>query len=430
MSEQVKEQATAFSYQPIKGGGVSSAKGFRASGMHAGFKKKAQSLDFALVLADETCPCAAVFTKNSFCAAPVSVCREYLERSGGYARAIILNAGNANASTGAPGIETVHAVTAETAQLIGCAPEEVLAASTGVIGVYILKERFDENIEDLLELADIEGGHSAALAIMTTDTIPKEHALSYLSADPDYAGIRFTLGGMAKGAGMIMPDMATLLVALTTDAPLSPELAQKALVAAVGKSFNKVTIDSDTSTNDSCFLMASGKALPARADDAAPSGFAEGSIAYGEFCAALEALCVWLARQIALDGEGATRLVTVNVNGAASEADADLAARAVANSPLVKTAIFGRDANWGRIAMALGKSGAAFRPENVSIDLLGIPVCRDGLAQAFDEVQAKRRFEAPEIVIDVDLGAGSAATTLWTCDLTHDYISINGDYRS
>ena len=224
---------------------------------------------------------------------------------------------------------------------------------------------------------------------------------------------------------MRRPDVPLSSLLTKCDAPVSAPALHRALVHAVNRSFNKVTVDSDTSTNDSCFLFASGAAAPAGASAFDPDG-----PAFARFQAALVEVCETLARMMAADGEGATRLVTVNVTGAANDADADLAARAVANSPLVKTAVCGRDANWGRIAAAIGKSGAVFRQEDASIDIMGLPVCRGGLAQAFDEDEALRRFEQPEIVIDVDLGAGEARTTVWTCDFTHEYITINGDYRS
>ena len=229
---------------------------------------------------------------------------------------------------------------------------------------------------------------------------------------------------MAKGSGMIMPNMATMIAVVTTDAPVRDDMLHRCLVRAVQSSFNKVTVDSDTSTNDSCFLLASGKAA-----DGQPC-FSEGSPALAAFQCALDGVCQSLARQMAADGEGATRLVTVTVSGAASVQDADAAARTVANSPLVKTAIFGHDANWGRIAAALGRSGAAFAQEDVAISIMGIPVCQCGLTVPFDEDEALRRFQAPEVVIEADLGAGECSTTVWTCDFTHDYVSINGDYRS
>lgn len=412
----------------VDGGGVASAQGFRAAGMHAGFKKAKNDLDLALVLADEPCSAAGVFTKNIFCAAPVQVSKAHLGGLGyGKAQAIIINAGNANASSGAPGLATAQNSTKLVADTLGCSAENVLVASTGVIGVPLPLELFEENVDELVASANSQGAHDAAQAIMTTDTQAKEYALSFTSADPDFAGKVFTVGGMAKGSGMIMPDMATMIAVLTTDAPVEPALLHAALKAAVNVSFNKVTVDSDTSTNDTCFIMASGKAIGSTSSSLIEES---DSVAYLELLEALSRVCTELARMIAIDGEGATKLVTVKVGGAVSESDADLAARAVANSPLVKTAIFGHDANWGRIAMAIGKSGAAFQQEKVSIDLLGLPVCRAGLSVPFDEDEALRRFEAAEITIDIDLGAGSAETTIWTCDLTHEYISINGDYRS
>lgn len=414
-----------FQIIPIASGGVTTPKGFRANGVHAGFKKKADTCDLALIIGDESYPTAGVFTKNVFCAAPITVSREHLGTSRGYCRAVVINAGNANAATGNRGLETARQTARIAAECIGCKPDEVLVASTGVIGVPLETTLFDGAMERLIGDAGIDGGRKAALSIMTTDTRPKEYAVSFVSADPQYGGIEFTVGGMAKGSGMIMPDMATMIAVLTTDVPLGSELLHKALVEAVKVSFNKVTVDSDTSTNDCCFIMASGKAC--RSD---LRGFSEESPVYREFLFALKRVCKVLAREIAVDGEGATRLITVQVTGAADETDADKAARAVANSPLVKTAVFGHDANWGRIAMALGKSGAHFNQENVTIVFAGLTVCENGLAVPFDEEEALRRFESPEIAIDVDLGAGAAETTIWTCDYSHDYITINGDYRS
>ena len=353
----------------VEGGGVTSALGFKAAGVHAGFRKNPERFDMALVVADQPCACAGTFTQNVFCAAPV-------------------------------------------------------VASTGVIGQHLPLDPFKTGVPAALSVLSRDGGNDAARAIMTTDTHPKEAAVAFTVDDPAYEGIVFTVGGMAKGSGMIMPNMATMISVLSTDAPLTADVLHGALVAAVGKSFNKVTVDSDTSTNDSCFLLASGAAAPG-----APS-FAPGSAAYAAFEGALQAVCINLARQMAEDGEGATRLVTVNVTGAANAEDADRAARTVANSPLVKTAITGHDANWGRIAGAIGRSGATLRQQDAAIDIMGLPVCRGGLTVPFDEDEALRRFEQPEIVIDIDLGAGDAATTMWTCDFSHEYITINGDYRT
>lgn len=409
-----------------KKGGVTSPRGFRAGGIHAGFKKKDGAKDLALVVADEPCSTAGAFTKNIFCAAPVQLCKEYLgEHSCGKAQALVLNSGNANAATGAPGLTIARNTTKCAAKLIRCAAQEVLVASTGVIGVEP-PPFFSKGLAELVNVVSDEGGHEAAEAIMTTDTRAKECAISWKSSDPEYADSEFCVGGMAKGSGMIMPDMATMLAVLTTDVPFSPVLLRKTLCASIAKSFNKVSVDSDTSTNDSCFAMASGKTN----NNKKMSYINEDSILFQEALHAFDAVAIELARAIASDGEGATKLVSVNVEGAASESDADKAARAIANSPLVKTAIFGHDANWGRVAMAIGKSGASFKQEDVSIDFAGIPVCRKGLTMPFDEQEALRRFEAPEIIIWVDLGAGTFQTTIWTCDYSHDYITINGDYRT
>ena len=407
-------------------GGVTAARGFRASGVHAGFRKDPERRDLALVVADEPCACAAVFTENVFCSAPVTVSREHLEGRGyGTARAVVVNSGNANAATGEPGLEAARETARIAGDAVGCPASEVLVASTGVIGVQLPLAPFGTGLPAAVSLLSADGGADAARAIMTTDTRPKEAAATFSGDGVGYEGCTFTVGGMAKGSGMIMPNMATMIAVLATDAPIAPNALHEALVRAVGRSFNKVTIDSDTSTNDSCFLFANGDAAPAGAEAFDPDG-----AAFARFEEALTDVCETLARSMAADGEGASRLVTVHVTGAASDEDADLAARAVANSPLVKTAVCGRDANWGRIAAAVGKSGAAFRQEDVDIDIMGLPVCRGGLAQAFDEDEALRRFEEPEIAIDVDLGAGEAETTVWTCDFTHEYITINGDYRS
>lgn len=418
-------QAPEQAFPVVPDGGVTTPRGFRAAGVHAGFRADPQRLDLALVAADEPCACAAVFTRNVFCSAPVTVSREHLENDGyGTARAVVINSGNANAATGERGLEAARESARMVGEALGCPACEVMVASTGVIGVHLPLEPFSSGIPQAISALSYAGGNDAAHAIMTTDTHPKQAAVTFLGDDIGYPGCTFSVGGMAKGSGMIMPNMATMISVLTTDAPVQPDVLKVALTCAVNRSFNKVTVDSDTSTNDSCYLFASGAAAPG-----APS-FALGSPAYERFEQALMTVCEDLARHMAADGEGATRLVTVNVTGAATEADADTAARAVANSPLVKTAICGHDANWGRIAMAIGKSGATFAQECVAIDIMGMPVCRAGLTVPFDEDEALRRFEQPEIIIDVDLGAGEAATTVWTCDFTHEYISINGDYRS
>lgn len=423
---------TELTFNTIEGGGVASARGFKAGGIHAGFRDDPDRLDMALVEADELCPAAGVFTQNVFCAAPVLASREHLDGCGfGLARAMVINSGIANAATGTVGLERARATAALVADVIGCAEEDVLVASTGVIGQQLDITPFNTGVPALYaELqesgASDESGHKAARAIMTTDTVPKEYAVSYTSADPAFEGCEFRVGGMAKGSGMIMPNMATMISVLTTDAPVPANLLHEALTEAVNCSFNKVTVDGDTSTNDTCVTFASGKA----AEGKDKATFTKDSVAFSEFKAALREVTQHLARAMARDGEGATKLVTVVVRGAANDAEADAAARTVANSPLVKTALYGHDANWGRIAGALGRSGAQFKQENVDIDIMGMPVLRAGLPVPFDEEEALRRFEASEIVLEADLGAGSAETTMWTCDFSHEYVSINGDYRS
>lgn len=409
----------------IEGGGVTSAAGFKAVGVHAGFRDDPDRLDMALVVADEPAACAATFTQNVFCAAPVTVSREHLDGvSYGTARALVVNSGTANAATGTLGLENARETARIVGDALGCPAPEVLVASTGVIGVHLDVSVFEHAVPAAVEKLSADGGADAARAIMTTDTHPKEAAVSFSGEGVGFPDCTFTVGGMAKGAGMIMPNMATMISCITTDAPIAPDVLHHALKTVVPQTFNKVTVDSDTSTNDCCFLMASGAAAPAG------SRIDLGSPAYLLFERALLAVCNTIARGMAADGEGATRLVTVNVMGARDDAQADMAARTIANSPLVKTAIFGHDANWGRIAAAAGRSGAEFDQYGVSIDIMGLPVLRAGLPVPFDEEEALRRFERPEVEIDIDLGAGTASTTIWTCDFSHDYVTINGDYRT
>ncbi|MBM6775306.1 bifunctional glutamate N-acetyltransferase/amino-acid acetyltransferase ArgJ [Olsenella profusa] len=411
----------AFGFEPCDGG-VCAADGMRAAGVSAGFRKNPNRLDLALVVADESCVVAGTFTTNRFCAAPVTLSRERAAR--GRARAVVLNSGNANAATGEPGLEVARRSAEIVAAELGCAPEDVLVASTGVIGAQLPIAPFETGVPAAARALapTAAAAHDAACAVMTTDTHPKE--VAFCGAVPDGRGGEVTVhvGGFVKGSGMIQPNMATMLAVLSTDAPLTAEAAHQALLDAVRVSFNKVTVDSDTSTNDTALLFATGAAGGEKIGPDSP--------AYPAVAAAVRGACTELARQIAADGEGATKLVTVNVLGAASDADADTVARAIANSPLVKTAIFGHDANWGRVAAAAGKCGVPFDQRLVDIDLLGVPVCRAGLTVPMDEDDMLRRFDAPEVEITVSLNAGTSCTRIWTCDLTHDYVTINGDYRT
>ena len=412
--------AADYGFVPCEGG-VCAARGIAAAGIAAGFRNDPNRRDLALVAARESCVCAATFTTNRFCAAPVQISRERAAR--GRARAVILNSGNANASTGAPGLETARKSTALVAKELGCPEEEVLVGSTGVIGMQLALDHFYTGVPAIVAALDEtpEAAHNAARAVMTTDTVPKESSYEG-SISAGEGSVTVHVGGFVKGSGMIQPNMATMLSVLSTDAPLTAEAAHAALLSAVKASFNKVTVDSDTSTNDTCILFATGEAGGPTIDEDSP--------AYPAVAAAIRAVCEDLARKIAADGEGATKLVTVDVLGAATVEDAETVARSIANSPLVKTAIFGHDANWGRVAAAAGKCGIVFDQYNVDIDLLGVPVLRAGLPLPMDEDDMLRRFEGPEVAIAISLGEGDASARIWTCDLTHEYITINGDYRT
>ena len=395
----------SFGFSPCEGG-VCAAAGMRAAGISAGFRKNPERKDMALVVSDKTCVCAATFTQNRFCAAPVQVSRA--RAASGHARAVVLNSGNANAATGEPGLRCEKAC-ALVAEALNCDEKDVLVASTGVIGVQLPFEPYVTGVPAIVDAlaASPAAAHDAACAVMTTDTHPKEVAFAGPVPQADGGTVTVHVGGFVKGSGMIQPNMATMLCVLSTDAPVTPEAAHAALLSAVRQTFNKVTVDSDTSTNDTCILFATGAAGGDAIDEASPAFPA-----------------------VAADGEGSTKLVTVDVLGAATQADADKVAFAIANSPLVKTAIFGHDANWGRVAAAAGKCGVPFSQEDVDIDFMGVPVLRAGLPVPMDEDDMLRRFEQPEIDIAISLGAGEAHSRVWTCDLTHDYVKINGDYRT
>ena len=411
-------------FKVIKNGGVTTPSGFKAAGVHAGFRKNPGRKDFALVVSDFPAKTTGTFTQNTFCAAPVIFCREQLGCEDAICgvkqmRAIAVNSGNANAATGAEGLKVTEKSAEIVAKELGVDVTEVLMASTGVIGVQLPLEPFAEGVPLAVRSLSEDGGTDAARAIMTTDTRYKQVAVEVSGSELGLDGT-YHIGGMVKGSGMIQPNMATMIAVITTDVPLSDNFMTHAFKDAVNHSFNCVTVDSDTSTNDTAIFMTSGK------EDELEEGTKEAEV----FAEALNFVCVELAKKIAVDGEGATRVVQVSVEGAASDDEAGVAARAVANSPLVKTAIAGHDANWGRVAAALGKSGATFKQENCDIDFLEMPVLRRGLPVEFDEQEALRRFEETQVNIDCNLGEGEGRAVIWTCDLTHDYISINADYRS
>jgi glutamate N-acetyltransferase/amino-acid N-acetyltransferase len=395
-------------------GGVTAPKGFLAAGVSAGIKKSGRA-DVMLLVADHAVPGAAVYTTNAVPAAPVVVSRAHTAH--GHVRAAVTNSGNANACTGAQGLVDARATAAAVAESLGCAAEEVVVASTGVIGVPLPLEKVVAGVSAAAAALSEEGGPSAAEAILTTDTFAKQCAVVFT-----LDGVDYSVGGMAKGSGMIQPNMATMLAFVTTDAPLTVAACAAALRAAAARTFNRITVDSDTSTNDMCLLMASGAA--------GGEGIGVHDARFAVVSAAVHHVCGELARMIVRDGEGATKFVEVTVRGAATEADAEAAAFAIANSPLCKTALFGGDANWGRVAMAIGKSGARVDPNAFDVVFAGIPTCIAGAAIDFDEGAATEALSRRDVDILVDLHVGAGEATVWTCDLSYEYVRINGEYRS
>lgn len=375
-------------------------------------------LDVALLEFARGSTVAGVLTRSLTAAAPVERCRAHL--GGGKIRAILVNAGNANAFTGRAGEAAVDRCLAATAKRIGCRPREVFVASTGVIGEPLPDERITGRLGELAGALDADGWALGARAIMTTDTFPK-----LATRRADIGGVPVTLNGIAKGSGMIAPDMATLLAFVATDARIPAAVLQAALANAADRSFNAITIDGDTSTSDTLLLVATG-AGPRHRPVRAP-----GEAHFADFRAKLEDLLVDLACQVVRDGEGARKFVTVTVTGAASSRAARAIGLAVANSPLVKTAIAGEDANWGRIVMAVGKSGQRANRDRLAISIGGVAIAAEGArVEGYDEAPVARHMKGSEIDIAVDVGIGRGHARVWTCDLTHGYIDINADYRS
>ncbi len=398
-------------------GGVCSAKGFRAAGVAAEIKYKGRN-DVALLVADAPCAAAAVFTTNRVAAAPVLYDREIVK--GGKVQAILANSGCANACTGEQGLKDAKLSALVTAGELGIDPRHVLVASTGVIGRPLPMDRLLAGLKSAKAALGRTAAHGLAAekAVMTTDTRPKEACVTTV-----IGGRKVTVGGMAKGSGMIEPNMATMLGFVTTDAAITSAMLRRALRLAIAKSFNSLVVDGDESTNDSVFLLASGAAGNAP--------ITRGGADFEAFRAALEAVCVSLARQMATDGEGATKFVTVTVKGAKSEKDAARAARAVAKSPLAKTSWFGRDPNWGRVLAAVGYSGAAVEDMRAEVFYDGVWAFRRG--EVADEKQLAKlakvlKKDAFEVVVDLHLGTGESS--IYTCDLSLDYVHINADYTT
>jgi glutamate N-acetyltransferase / amino-acid N-acetyltransferase len=393
--------------------GVTAPLGFRAAAVASGIKP--DRLDLALLVADGPCAAAGVFTSNLAQAAPVLVSRAHLR--GGRARAVIVNAGCANAGTGEVGLRDARETAEIVALAIGCPADEVLVASTGVIGVRLPMQKVRAGIAEAARRLSRMAGADAARAIMTTDTRPKEVAVEFSVGERP-----FVVGGMAKGAGMIAPNLATMLSFFTTDAAIPPALLHRALVEAVGESLNRITVDGDTSTNDCAVVLASGART-------APAIEHEGR-GFDAFRSALTAAARQLAHMLVRDGEGVTRVAEVRVEGARTAQDADRVARTVAESPLVKTALHGGDPNWGRVLAAVGRSGVPLDAGRVSIWIGDVHVAEGGAARDYDENTAARAMQEDPVRIRVRLDEGDSAGWMWTSDFSHGYVDINAHYRS
>ena len=399
-------------------GGVCAAQGFTANGLHCGIKNNYPKKDLALIVSQVPAAAAAVYTQNLVKGAPLTVTKRNI--SNGYARAVICNSGNAN-TCNADGIEIAEKMCALVEKHTGVAANDVVVASTGVIGQPLKLAPIEKAMEALAAGLSPEGGSAAAEAIMTTDTVKKEIAVEFI-----LGGKTCRMGGIAKGSGMIHPNMATMLVFITTDAAISPAMLQKALSNDITKTFNMLSIDGDTSTNDMVTVLANGLAGNAEIT-------AEGED-FTTFMTALNTLTIALCRTIAGDGEGATKLLECKVTGADTEEAAKIAAKSVICSSLLKAAMFGADANWGRVLCAIGYSGAAVDVSKIGVSFQSaagkVTVCENGAGVPFSEAQAKKVLLEKEIEILVSAGNGPYGATAWGCDLTYDYVKINGDYRT
>jgi glutamate N-acetyltransferase / amino-acid N-acetyltransferase len=404
---------TDFQVRPVDGG-ITAPGGFRAAGVPCGIKASG-ALDLALLASDARAAAAGVFTTNLAQAAPVALSREHLTASGGRARAVVVNSGCANACTGPDGWDHARAMADRTAAAIGCDPQSVLVASTGVIGVKLDMHKVERGVADAASQLSAGGGSDAARAIMTTDPFPKECAIEASSS-----GRTFRVGGMAKGSGMIEPLMATMLGFVTTDASVAPALLQRALKAAVDDTFNAISVDGECSTNDCVFALASGA-----------SGVELTERDWPVLVGALKAACEPLAIGIVRGGEGATKLVTVQVTGARSDQDARRTARAIANSPLVKTAVHGGDPNWGRLIAVAGRSGSAFSLDGARVRIGPVTLFAEGSPHDDRAEEAASYLQGRDIDLEVDLGTGgSGRSRMWTCDLSAEYVRINSEYRT
>ncbi len=397
----------------VEGGSVTSTPGFMAAGIFAGIKRKRK--DLALIYCPRPCNVAGTFTLNKVKAAPLLISQEVINK-GNLVKAVLVNSGNANACTGEEGYNDALKSQEYLAEKLGIDKSEVLISSTGVIGQKMPMDALLSGIDNIIPQLSEFGGLSAAEAIMTTDTVKKSFAVNFTINEQTV-----TIGVICKGSGMIMPNMATMLAFFTTDAKIDNNLLNKYLVKAVNQTFNKISVDGETSTNDMVIIMANGlSGVEVKENDA--SG--------GLFYEALFTIATEAAKSIAKDGEGATKLITINVTGAHTQLDADLAGKSIANSPLVKTAIYGNDANWGRILSSVGNSGANIDPEKVSIYFDNSPVLLPGYNIVLNEKEAYDKLNRKEVFINVNLNGGTFSSTWYTCDFTENYIKINSEYRS
>jgi len=409
----VMPAARQTSITPVDGG-ITAPTGFKSAALHCGIKAKPDALDLAVIATDTFASMAGIFTTNLAQAAPVLVSKQHLEATHGVGCAIVVNSGCANACTGAEGLANAKRMTEQVADALGCPPEHVLVASTGVIGVGLPMERVIPGIQQACSALARGSGGEAARAIMTTDPFPKEHSVRVTTSRGS-----FVVGAMAKGSGMIEPNMATMLGFITTDAQVPPAMLHRALVESARDTFNAITVDGECSTNDSLFAMASGS-----------SGTAIDEELYPALLDGLLSVSEPLALGIVRGGEGATKVVAVSVYDARTIDDARQVARTIANSPLVKTAVHGADPNWGRIVAAAGRSGVTFDMQKVTVRVGGILLFENGLPHDESSPKAAEILKRDTVDIEVSLGGGAACATIWGCDLSAEYVRINGEYRT
>ncbi len=400
-------------WEYLENGSITSVQGIQAAGINCGLKKRKK--DLALITSSAPAHAAGAFTLNKVQAAPVVISKEIVD-SDNKAKAILINSANANACTGIEGFNDAIEIQKYCADKLGIAQNELLISSTGVIGERLKVDVVKGGIDDIVSKSSANGGLDAAKAIMTTDLTSKSYALKLALSSGEV-----TIGGMAKGSGMIHPNMATMLAFIATDAVIEKELLQKAISKVVNETFNKISVDGETSTNDMVLLIS---------NDLSGVKIEAGSVDYHLFVSALKSICKKMAKAIVADGEGATKLITISVKNAKTDYDADTIAKAIAKSPLVKTAINGCDANWGRIISAAGSSGAEINPVNTSIFFDNHPVLLPDYNIVLDEEKAKQILSKNEVKIELDLSDGVSSSTWWTCDFSEDYVKINASYRS